>query len=71
MVPSTPSSDSASPSAGGRRLRRWLLGLGIGALLLVGYALALQAIGTRIGDGVESSLRSAPVVDDRQHRAAD
>ncbi|MCD9031753.1 hypothetical protein LDO32_08450 [Luteimonas sp. Y-2-2-4F] len=65
------SSDPASPSVGARRLRRWLVGLGIAAALLVAYAVALQSIGARIGDGVESSLRSSPVVEDHQHRAPD
>lgn len=66
-----PSSDSATPAVGPRRLRRWLVGLGIVAVLLVAYALALQTIGTLLGDGVESSLRTAPVVEDHQHRAPD
>lgn len=52
-----------------RRLWRWLIALAVLALLLAGYALALQWFTGRIGDGVEGSIRAAPAVEDTRHRA--
>ena len=39
------------------RLRRWLIGLGLLALLTVGYGLSLNWFVHRLGDGVEKSLQ--------------
>ncbi|NZA25647.1 hypothetical protein H0E84_04570 [Luteimonas sp. SJ-92] len=49
------------------RLRRWLIGLAVLALLLAGYAAALHWFTLQVGDGVESSLRAAPLVEDTRH----
>ncbi|MEZ0470814.1 hypothetical protein [Luteimonas salinilitoris] len=53
------------------RLRRWLVGLCIAAVLLGAYAVALRWFTLQIGDGVEGSLRAAPAVEDTRHRAGD
>lgn len=52
-----------------RRLRRWLIGLCVVAVLLGAYAVALRWFTLQIGDGVEGSLRTAPAIEDTRHRA--
>lgn len=46
------------------RLRRWLVGLCVVAVLLGAYAVALRWFTLQIGDGVEDNLRTAPAIED-------
>ncbi|MDH5823074.1 hypothetical protein QFW77_08740 [Luteimonas sp. RD2P54] len=58
---------SANSSPSRHRLRRWLIGLAILAALLAVYAAALHWFTLQVGEGVQSSLREAPLLDDAQH----
>ncbi|MGI8561151.1 MAG: hypothetical protein ACR2J7_06905 [Luteimonas sp.] len=56
------------PTSSPHRLRRWLLGIMILAGLLAVYALALRWVTVQVGQDVENSLRTAPVLDDHTPR---
>lgn len=58
------------PAPRRRRVVRWLIALAILALLLGAYALVVLNVSGQIGDSVENSLRSLPVLEDHHHRAA-
>ena len=45
------------------RLRRWLIGLSLLAVLALGYALSLSWFAHRLGDDVEKSLRTPDASD--------
>ena len=40
-----------------RRLRRWLIGLGVCAVLLGGYAFTLNWFAQRLGEDMEKTIR--------------
>ena len=52
-----------------QRPRRWPIAVAAGAVLLVGYGAALVWFSTRLGNDIEASMPSAPVVEDTRHRA--
>lgn len=50
------------------RHRRWALGGVVLAVFIGLYVAALSWFSERIGEDVERNLRTAPVLDDTQHR---
>lgn len=50
--------DPAHPSPlRSRRLRRWLIGIGLGLVVLGAYALSLNWFAQRLGDDMQKSIR--------------
>lgn len=50
------------------RLRRWLIGLAVLAILLALYATLLERVKLRLDSDMQRSLRDTPLMDDTRHR---
>lgn len=49
-----------------RRLRRWLIGIGVGVLVLGGYAFSLNWFANRLGDDMNKAIRVPTVSADQE-----
>lgn len=65
-----PMAAATRPSShpGRPRLRRWLIAIVVVLVLAACYAITLQRITLRIGNDIQDSLRTAPVLDDHTPR---
>ncbi len=59
---------ASEPVRGRSRLRRWLIGLLIVAVLLAVYGIALRWASEELGQDVLESMRDVPVLDDDHHK---
>jgi hypothetical protein len=60
---------ASEPERGPSRLRRWMAGLLVVAVLLGAYAYGLRWFTQQVGQDVQETLRDVPVLDDHSPRS--